>query len=86
MIRLSDGKVAHIDTYYKNTDGTIYLEEEFIDLEDLFSAYGGSIEGLSAENIRIRKGADIMTEDERLAFVANRILNEHRAAFEELAR
>lgn len=27
-----------------------------------------------------------MTEDERLEFVANRILKEHRAAFEELAK
>ncbi len=27
-----------------------------------------------------------MTEDEKLEFVANRILREHRAAFEELAK
>ena len=27
-----------------------------------------------------------MTEDEKLDFVANRILHEHRAAFEELAK
>ena len=37
---VSDLKMIHVDTWFRDEDDTIYLEEDYIDLIDVFADYG----------------------------------------------
>ncbi len=44
-----------MDTWFMDEDGTIYLEEDFIDLADIFPEYGIDVPSLSKEDTRLGK-------------------------------
>ena len=55
VIALSVNKVLTVDTYYREDDGSIYVEEEYIDLKDLFDEYNYDISGVAINDIKLGK-------------------------------
>lgn len=54
-VKKVSGGCIYVDTYFAETDGTIYLEEDYIDLEELLEEFHYDISLL--ENIRIKIGS-----------------------------
>ena len=56
--KISDLKILHVDTWFRDEDDTIYLEEDFIDLLEVFSDYGLDAPEVALQDIVIGTPAD----------------------------
>lgn len=43
----------YVDTYFRDEAGLIYLEEDYIDVGDIFAEYGERMPSVSSQNVRI---------------------------------
>ena len=48
---VSEFKMIHVDTWFRNEDDTIYLEEDYIDLIEVFSDHGLEAPEVTLRNI-----------------------------------
>lgn len=61
--RVQNGMIC-VDTYFYDTDNTIYTEEDYVDLTDVFGDY--DLEGILPENIEVRIGKPGRAHKDRL--------------------
>lgn len=58
ILKLSEQKMIHVATWFRDEDGTIYTEEDYIDLIDVFADYDMSVPDIEIEDLVLGNPAD----------------------------